>query len=331
MKDEAIKIIDELQGLSINVNAYYSDTEYISFIDELLAGKIKSLRFYFLQMGLQNLAETIDEFSSVCAGEAISTLEFITSSVLPEAKKKIEKYETEETMRKIDRLDLIDKIGRHLQEIMTTTDINVYLGGFGIDNDGTTMAESKWVYTKTLLSHVNDQKIIKIALDLGIEIPSVASSGAIYLQNLLNGTAYSYAHTDFKQALQDVDLRPENAIGLASTTLESICKAILDSFDENYPKDESLQSLQKAVFNKMELSPDGRADSDIKRVLGGLINVGAGIATLRTKYSSFHGKGKKQYRLGKRHAKLAVNALTTTGLFLLETYQERFASVEKVR
>ena len=78
----------------------------------------------------------------------------------------------------------------------------------------------------------------------------------------------------------------------------------------------------------MQLSPDGQADDDIKRILGGLVNVGAGIATLRTKYSNFHGKGKRQYRLGKRHARLAVNSLTTTGLFLLETYQERFANEE---
>ena len=41
---------------------------------------------------------------------------------------------------------------------MTTTDINAYLGGFGIENDGTTMADSKWVYVKELLSDVNDAK-----------------------------------------------------------------------------------------------------------------------------------------------------------------------------
>ena len=331
MKNEAIKIIDELQGLKINVNAYYSDSEYASFIDELLAGKIKSLRYYFLQMNLQSFSETVEEFSVVRPGGAISTFSFIKSSILPAAKKKIEDFEpesTSNTMRKIDRFNLIDRIARHLQATMTTTDINVYLGGFGIDNDGTTMAQSKWVYAKELLTNVDDRTVIQIAVDLGLELPSAEFSGSIQLQNLLNGTAYTHAQTDFRQALQDVDIRPENAIGLASTTLESICKAILDSFGETYPKDESLQSLQKAVFNKLQLSPEGQADADIKRILGGLINVGAGIATLRTKYSSFHGKGQKQYRLGKRHARLAVNALTTTGLFLLETYQERFAGEE---
>jgi hypothetical protein len=332
MKSEALKIIDELLEFKINVNAYYSDSEYASLIDERIAGKIKSLRFCFLQMNMQSFAEAVEDISVNCPGEAIKTIEFVSSSLLPGAKKQIENLTPQpnsEPMRRMDRFNLIDRIARHLQESMTTTDINVYLGGFGIDNDGTTMAQSKWVYSKELLSDVEDQIVTQIAIDLGLELPHTGFSGSIQLQNLLDGTAYNHAQIDFKQALQDVDTRPENAIGLASTTLESICKAILDSFEESYPKDESLQSLQKAVFGKLQLSPDSQADEDIKRILGGLINVGAGIGTLRTKYSSFHGKGKKQYRLGKRHARLAINSLTTIGLFLLETYQERFASEEQ--
>ncbi|MCZ2356627.1 MAG: abortive infection family protein [Bacteroidia bacterium] len=226
-------------------------------------------------------------------------------------------------MNRIERLNLIDSIGRHLQISMTTTDINTYLGGFGIPNNGTTMASSKWVYVKEMMSNVDDAIVFQIANELGINVPKSENLSSIKLAELLDGSAYAHAKQDFDNAIQDIDLRPENAIGMASTTLESICKAILDSFGEPYPSDESLQPLQKVVFEKLKLSPDGKADPDIKRILGGLINVGAGIATLRTRYSSFHGKGAKQYRLGKRHARLAVNSLSTIGLFLLETYQEQ--------
>jgi len=226
-------------------------------------------------------------------------------------------------MNRIERLNLIDSIGRHLQSAMTTTDINTYLGGFGIPNDGTTMAGSKRVYVKELLTAVDDRIILQIANELGLEAPKSENLGAFKLAELLDGSAYTHAKKDFDAAIHDIDLRPDIAIGMASTTLESICKAILDSFGGPYPDDESLQPLQKAVFEKLKLSPDGQADPDIKRILGGLINVGAGIGTLRTRYSSFHGKGAKQYRLGKRHARLAVNSLATIGLFLLETYQEQ--------
>lgn len=327
MKNTVINLINEIDGLEILVNEYYSDSGYTSYIDELLAGKIKSLNFYFQQLGYEDLANFTNEYTTVRSGEAITILEFICGSVLPEALRKVnafDKQNSSKKMRNIDRHRLIEKIGQHLQKAMTTVDINGYLASYGIENDGTTMADSKRVYTKKLLATVEDRIVIQIADDLGIDIPGEVIQGTIALQNLLNGTAYTHAKSDFEQALKDVETRPENAIGLASTTLESICKAILDSFYESYPQDESLQSLQKAVFNILQLSPEGRADGDIKRILGGLINVGAGIATLRTKYSSFHGKGKKQYRLSKRHARLAVNALTTTGLFLLETFDERF-------
>lgn len=149
------------------------------------------------------------------------------------------------------------------------------------------------------------------------------------LKSLLDGSAYIHCREDFNKALRDAETDPANAIGMACTTLESICKAILDEIGTPYPKDESLHSLQKSVFQEIKLSPDAHADEDIKRTLGGLVNVGAGIAVLRTKYSTFHGKGATQQRLGKRHARLAINAISAVSLFLLETYQERFAGKSK--
>lgn len=231
-------------------------------------------------------------------------------------------------MNQLDRLNLIDKIARQLQEKMTTTDINTYLGGFDIENDGTEMASSKWVYSKKLLSSADDAIIIKIASELDLEIPVSVSTSSFQMKEFLDGTAYIHARNDFERALQNLDPDPATSIGMACTTLESICKAILDAFEEPYPKDESLSSLQKAVFNKMSLSPDQHADPDIKRILGGLINVGAGIGTLRTKYSTFHGKGQKQRRLIKRHARLAVNSLSAVGFFLIETYDEIHSKAE---
>src|SRR6185503_3721798 len=133
-------------------------------------------------------------------------------------------------MKPIERFDLISKIGRHLQSAMTTTDINVYLKTFGVKTKDITMADSKWVYVKELLSDVDEQTIIRIAQDLGLEIPTVIA-GSIQLKNLLDGSAMRVGRADFEKALQDIDTDPPNAIGMASTTLESICKAILDAFE----------------------------------------------------------------------------------------------------
>ena len=228
-------------------------------------------------------------------------------------------------MKPKDRMDLIIQIGRELQAEMTTTDINTYLCDFGIKTLDITMASSKWVYVKQLLSDVDDSVIIKVAMDLGLDIPSqpLASSTDDF-RKILQQHSIEACIEDFDRAISNLESDPANAVGMASTTLETMCKAILDTMGESYPKDESLTSLYKEVQSIMNLSPEGYADPQLKRILGGLTNTAAGLATLRTKFSTFHGRGSKQYRLGKRHARLAINSMATVGLFLLETFDEKY-------
>ena len=73
-------------------------------------------------------------------------------------------------MKQIERLSLIDRIGRELQARMTYSDIDIYLDGFGIDTTKqTTGVNSKWVYVKDLLSDALPDVILRIADEL--EIP----------------------------------------------------------------------------------------------------------------------------------------------------------------
>jgi len=227
------------------------------------------------------------------------------------------------TLRPKDRMDIISKIGRELQASMTTMDINIYLKSFGIQTPGTQVADSKWVYVREILSAVNEDIILRIARDLKISTPVGAiSPSSTHLLRFLQDRSIDACIDDFERALASVEEDPATAVGMASTTLESICKAILDSMGKEYPKDQSLTSLFKAAQSNLSLSPDNHADPDLKRILGGLTNTAAGLASLRTKFSTFHGRGGRQYRLGKRHARLAINAMSAAGLFLLETYEE---------
>jgi len=229
-------------------------------------------------------------------------------------------------MKPKDRIDLISHIGRELQDTMTTIDINIYLQSFGIRTPDVSMARSKWVYVREILAVVKEDVILRIARDLAIPIPiGPMAPAAGDLREFLHNRAIDTCIDDFERALAAIDADPATAVGMASTTLETICKAILDSMEFDYPKDESLQGLYKAAQARLKLSPDQHADPELKRILGGLVNTAAGIATLRTKFSTFHGRGRRQYRLGKRHARLAINAMSAAGLFLLETYEERYA------
>lgn len=69
-------------------------------------------------------------------------------------------------MKRIERFELIDKIGRKLQSMMTYTEIDVFLSGFGIDcKKETSNINSKWVHSKELLVDVEDKTIIEIAMN----------------------------------------------------------------------------------------------------------------------------------------------------------------------
>ena len=80
-------------------------------------------------------------------------------------------FEGPTIMKRIDRINLIDRIGRELQSTMTYVDIKTYLSGFGVDMDKSTSDNggSKWVYVKDLLGGEPEKIILEIADELEIE------------------------------------------------------------------------------------------------------------------------------------------------------------------
>lgn len=72
-------------------------------------------------------------------------------------------------MKQLERLTLIDRIGRELQARMSYRDIDRYLQGFSIDiSRPTSGVNSKWVYTKDRLADVPPETIVRIADELSI-------------------------------------------------------------------------------------------------------------------------------------------------------------------
>lgn len=151
---------------------------------------------------------------------------------------------------------------------------------------------------------------------------TTAPVGELYKEEV-DTLSLEHCRNDFQRALDNVEHDPPAAIGSACSTLESTAKAILDKLGKVYPRDQSIQPLIMAVMKELNIAPDQYSEAEIRRILGGLTNTAAGIGVLRTKYSSVHGRGIKHFELLPRHARLAINAASTVGLFLLETYLER--------
>jgi hypothetical protein len=127
-----------------------------------------------------------------------------------------------------------------------------------------------------------------------------------------------------------VDVDPELAIGTAKEFVESVCKTILDDRQIPHDNKDDLPALVKKTTKALQLTAGDIADTvkaaeTIKRMLNNLGTIVQGSAELRNAYGTGHGKSKTQARQGlkPRHARLAVGAASTLGVFLWETHEER--------
>jgi hypothetical protein len=136
---------------------------------------------------------------------------------------------------------------------------------------------------------------------------------------------YSSVETDLQRALAQADNDPEDAITSACSTVESVCKCILDDMGKEYPAKQDIRGLVTEVSKHLNLSP-GREDlpsewaADIKQILGGLASVTGGIGALRTHAGDAHGRGKRKVPVDARVARLAIHAASTVSLFFIETW-----------
>ena len=65
-------------------------------------------------------------------------------------------------MNNLERLRLINQIAVTLQEGFSTSQINVFLAGFGISNSGEQIVPSKRVHVENKLSNESESLIIKV-------------------------------------------------------------------------------------------------------------------------------------------------------------------------
>ena len=123
------------------------------------------------------------------------------------------------------------------------------------------------------------------------------------------------------------DEDPALAIGTAKEMVETICKTILadrgtSSSNGDFP------ILVRTVFKELSLLPEdipsnARGAATTRRILSNLNQVAQGLSELRNLYGTGHGRDGRFVGMQPRHAKLAVGAATTLGVFLLETHLER--------
>lgn len=121
---------------------------------------------------------------------------------------------------------------------------------------------------------------------------------------------------------------PDLAIGQAKELVETCCKTILHEHGVEGADKLDVPALARRTMEALQLVPEGVSDTakgskTIRMVLGSLTTVVQGLAELRNRYGTGHGKHGRTKGLQARHARLADVAAATLATFLFETHTEK--------
>ncbi len=163
---------------------------------------------------------------------------------------------------------------------------------------------------------------------VGRFIGPMKAPGLDAVRNTLVGADPGYVTQQITRMESAVLDDPDLAVGTAKELLETCCKTILRERTGKAPSSLELPQLVKLTAKELQLTPDdipdgAKAAETIKRLLSNLATITQGIAELRNKYGTGHGKDALSKGLRPRHAKLAVGAASTLAVFLIETHRAR--------
>ncbi|MBI1887796.1 MAG: abortive infection family protein [Nitrosomonadales bacterium] len=163
---------------------------------------------------------------------------------------------------------------------------------------------------------------------VGRYVGVIGAPGVSAARETLSGSDVTYVAQQITRMEAAVNSDPGLAIGTAKELIETCCKTILNERNVAFSSSMDIPQLVKLTSKELKLTPDdiedqAKAAETIKRLLSNLATITQGIAELRNKYGTGHGKVAKTKGLSPRHAKLAVGAASTLAVFLVETHHAR--------
>lgn len=185
--------------------------------------------------------------------------------------------------------------------------------------------ESKDIDLLTTLHGIDDETLLKIAIDLGIETPDFIPSIPIFRNEIKS--SYTTASQTFEDAFKQIEEHPDIAIGLVNSALESIIKEILkdERIKISLRGSETLYFLVGEVLKFFQLYPNSDIPKEIRTIGSSLLTISKSIEEIRSSKTKFHGKTGEDYIVGDSiYAYFVVNSVTTIGLFLKKYFEKKF-------
>ena len=180
------------------------------------------------------------------------------------------------------------------------------------------LRNSKGIDVLQTLNNIDNETLIKIAIDLGIETPDFIPSVPLFRNKIK--AEYPTASATFEKAIKAIETDPDTAIGLANSALESIVKEILRHPYIHSNKDvkkDTLHSLVCSLLKVFKLFPGENMPTEFNTIGSSLISIAKSIEGVRSERTNFHGKCNDDVVISdSMYAYMVVNSVTTVGLFL---------------
>lgn len=235
-------------------------------------------------------------------------------------------------------MTLIKRIKTELIRQYSNSDIRIYLskwieyyGAFN-QNFGICLKDNGKLDLDATINNIDDETLLKIAIDLEIETPDFLPSIPIFKNEVKS--SYKTAGKTFELACKKVNDEPGIAVSLANAALESIIKEILKDkrlFDDLYNDNDTLYKLTEKCLKKLKAHPSQHIPDEIKRIGSGLLKCCQAIEDIRSDETLVtHGKTDTDTVIEDPIlAFFIINAVTTIGLFLLNLYQKEYPSINQ--
>ena len=147
-------------------------------------------------------------------------------------------------------------------------------------------------------------------------------------KNATRDTKYKEIGKKLQDARRKLHESPEESLLLANTFLEETFKYILSEDDGDSQENIcTAVALFKAVKKKMDISGDRTDSEQLKRILGGLSNIVAGVDSLRTRKSNAHGRAPVHLPPTYSDAWLSVSAAGVVATYLVSFMSQENAEI----
>ena len=178
------------------------------------------------------------------------------------------------------------------------------------------------------LNGIDNETLIKIAIDLGIDTPNFIPCIPTF-KNMLKDE-YSTTNEIFEKAYRLVYEEPNMAISLANSALESLIKEILkdERININYENGYTLKKLINLIC-KAFMDNNKDMPQEVRTISSSLSSISNAIDDLRSAKTILHGKTTSDYIVSNpMYAELVVNSAASVGQFLQSYYNQNYPKIE---